>query len=171
MLFLQPVPYFLSENSHFYFCSNSGPRIQVPAFCSGKSSSEVADPMGLVCPCWMGTPRADLRAWPWMNPGVSQGLGELAAGPWPRTAHCFLEASRGTCLWAGLCNPTGSRADFSPERCARWGQRELGEVASGKSFRPCVSHPPRLPCLRDTLGGEGGVVGGPQPLPGRPGVC
>ena len=70
---------FSIRNSHFCLCSNSGPRPQAPAFCSGKPSSEVTDPVELVCPCWMETPRADLRAWPWTNPGMSQGLGGLAA--------------------------------------------------------------------------------------------
>lgn len=69
-------------------------------------------------------------------------------------------------MQAGLCSPTGSRADFSPERCARWGQRELGEAVFEKSFRPYVSHTPHPLRLRDPWEGKKGAVGGPQPLPG-----
>lgn len=116
MLFLQPVPYFLSENSHFYFCSSSGPRTQVPAFCSGKSSSEVADPVELVYPCWMGTPRADLRAWPWMNPGVSKGLG---GGAGSRTL-----AKDSPLLPGGLTRDVSVGRALQPHRVPSWFQSQ-----------------------------------------------
>ena len=64
-------------------------KAQVPALCSGTSSVEVAGPVELVFPCWLGMHRAGLRAWPWMNPRVSQGLG----GWWPGTADSLPEAS------------------------------------------------------------------------------
>lgn len=86
------------------------PRAQVPASSSGKSSTGDPGPAEFVRLLLCGDPRAGPRVRPWMNPGVSQGLGRLVTGPWPRTAHPLLRLplpswpQEGKHLWAALCD-------------------------------------------------------------------